>query len=262
MRIFNEDKTQEIQNPDLELGYTKKDKLFLAHHEAQEEIQQQSHYEVIAEYPNGGKDLEEVIDVEYQPAKEAWDEYEDIFVYIPYTQVQLNEKLNRKYIPSEQASLAVVGKMFLKTMSIADTETKLSVSGLYDTWTAGKYEAGDIRNHSGQTWECIQAHDNAIYPDITPDNPQTWHTFWKPLHGKSSETARPWVKPQYGTTDMYHNGTTDMYHNGTTDMYHNGTTDMYHTGEYMIWTDGKRYKCLSDTVYSPEEYAQAWEVQS
>lgn len=259
MRIFNEDKTKEIQNPDLELGYTKKDKLFLAHHEAQEEIQQQSHYEVIAEYPNGGKDLEEVIDVEYQPAKEAWDEYEDIFVYIPYTQVQLNEKLNRKYIPSEQASLAVVGKMFLKTMSIADTETKLSVSGLYDTWAAGKYEVGDIRNHAGQTWECIQAHDNAVYPDITPDNLQTWHTFWKPLHGKSAETARPWVKPQFGTTDMYHAGEYMIYTDGKKQF---GTTDMYLAGEYMIYTDGKRYKCLSDTVYSPEEYAQAWEVQS
>lgn len=35
--------------------------------------------------------------------------------------------------------------------------------------------------------------------------------------------------------------------------------DMYHTGEYMIWTDGEFYKCISDTVYSPEEYAAAWE---
>ena len=254
MRIFNEEKTKELINPDLTLGYTRSEKLLLAHHAAQEEVRQQSHYEVVAEYPNGGKDLREVIDVEYQPASAAWDEYEDILVYIPYTQAQIDENLNREYIPSEQESLVAVGKMFLMTMSVTDAETKLSVSGLYDTWTAGKYEAGDIRNHAGQTWECIQAHDNAVYPDITPDNPQTWHTFWKPLHGKSEETARPWVKPQYGTTDMYHNGTTDMYHNGT--------TDMYHTGEYMIWTDGKRYKCLSDTVYSPEEYAQAWEVQS
>lgn len=34
---------------------------------------------------------------------------------------------------------------------------------------------------------------------------------------------------------------------------------MYKTGEYMIWTDGNTYKCIQDTNFSPEEYAQAWE---
>lgn len=52
----------------------------------------------------------------------------------------------------------------------------------------------------------------------------------------TAETARLWVKPWAGTTDMYH------------------------TGEYMIYTDDKIYRCLTDTVYSPEEYAQAWET--
>lgn len=237
MRIFNEEKTEELANPDTERGYLKQDKLFVAHHEAQEEVKRQSHYEVIAEYPNGGKDLREVIDVEYQPAKESWDEYEDILVYIPYTQAQLDEHLNRKYIPAEQASLAAAGRMFLKTAQIEDTETKLAVSGLFETWAAGKYEIGDLCNYAGQTYECTQAHDNATYPDITPENPQTWANFWKPLHGKSAANARPWTKPQFGTTDMYL------------------------VGEYMVYTDGKIYKCLSDTVYSPEEDAAAWEVQ-
>lgn len=237
MRIFNDNKTAELTNPDLSKGYLKQDKLFIVHHEAQEEIQQQSHYEVIAEYPNGGKDLKEVVDVEYRPAKEARDEYEDILVYIPYPQEQINENLSRKYIPTEEASLAAIGRMYLKTAQVEDTETKLAVSGLYETWTAGKYEVGDLCNYAGQTYECTQAHDNATYPDITPENPQTWANFWKPLHGKSAANARPWAKPQFGTTDMYL------------------------AGEYMVYTDGKMYKCLSDTVYSPEEYAQAWEVQ-
>lgn len=39
------------------------------------------------------------------------------------------------------------------------------------------------------------------------------------------------------------------------------TTDMYLTGEFMIYTDGNIYKCLSDTVYSPEEYAAHWQIQ-
>ena len=147
-------------------------------------------------------------------------------------------ELDAKYIPNKMDSLIAFAKAYLKENTHKTVIMKLSVSGLCDTWAAGKYEVGDIRNHAGQTWECIQAHDNSVYPDITPDNPQTWHTFWKPLHGTSKETARPWVKPQFGTTDMYL------------------------AGEYMIYTDGSVYKCLSDTVYSPEEYAQAWEVQS
>lgn len=134
MRIFNEDKTQEIQNPDLELGYTKKDKLFLAHHEAQEEIQQQSHYEVIAEYPNGGKDLREVIDVEYQPAKEAWDEYEDILVYIPYTESELKERKENELRSRREAECFPVinrGALWYNKLS---EEQKQELSAWYEAW--------------------------------------------------------------------------------------------------------------------------------
>lgn len=146
--------------------------------------------------------------------------------------------LNRRYIPSESKSATALFRAMLKATPLSDDDEKIAVSGLYERWALGKYEVGDIRNNAGQTWECHTAHDNAVYPDITPSNPQTWANFWRPLHGKSAATARPWVKPQYGTTDMYH------------------------AGEYMVYTDGKVYRCLSDTVYSPEEYAAAWEVQA
>ena len=144
-------------------------------------------------------------------------------------------KLKAKYIPSAMDSVAAFVRSMLKTAPLTDDESKLLVSGVCEDWAPGNYAVGDIRNNMGQTWECHQAHDNAIYPDITPDNPQTWATFWRPLHGKSKETARPWVKPQYGTTDMYH------------------------AGEFMVYTDGKIYRCIADTAYSPEEYAQSWE---
>lgn len=97
MRVFNEDKTQELKEYDLNKGHLKLDKLFIRHHEAVEEIKEQWHYETIAEYPNGGKDVSKVIDVPYQAPKEAFDEYEDIYVYIPYTYEEL-EELNK---PSE-----------------------------------------------------------------------------------------------------------------------------------------------------------------
>lgn len=171
----------------------------------------------------------------YCTDRSAWQIENGKFVAVkPFAEVQA-VALNKKYIPDESKSAAVLLRTMLKTTPLSDDDTKIAVSGLYEQWAAGKFEVGDIRNNAGQTWECHTAHDNAVYPDITPDNPQTWANFWRPLHGKSKETARPWVKPQYGTTDMYH------------------------AGEYMVYTDGKTYKCVSDTVYSPEEYAQAWE---
>lgn len=144
--------------------------------------------------------------------------------------------LNAIYIPDVASSANALLMVYLNSNPLNNDDDKLKVSGLYKDWELGSYDVGDIRNHGGQTWECWTAHDNAIYPDITPDNPQTWANFWRPLHGKTAATARPWVKPQYGTTDMYH------------------------AGEYMVYTDGNTYECVSDTVYSPDEYAQAWRV--
>lgn len=97
LKIYNEAKTEILNDYDIELGYLKADRIFIAHHEATEEIQEQSHIEVIAEYPNGGKDVKEVIDVPYSPAKEAWDEYEDIQVYIPFTVEELVANKERDY---------------------------------------------------------------------------------------------------------------------------------------------------------------------
>lgn len=171
----------------------------------------------------------------YCTDRSAWKIENGKFVEVkPFAEIQAIA-LNKKYIPDENKSATALLRAMLKTTPLSDDDTKIAVSGLYEQWAAGKFEVGDIRNNAGQTWECHTAHDNAVYPDITPDNPQTWANFWRPLHGKSKETARPWVKPQYGTTDMYH------------------------AGEYLVYTDGKTYKCVSDTVYSPEEYAQAWE---
>ena len=240
MKVYNQDKTEILESYDLELGYLVQDKILIAEHEATEEVKEVSRYDIVKTYPNGGKDVQRVVEVPYQPAKEAWTEYEDIYVYIPYSDEKIkeikNNKLNAKYIPSASESIQVFANAYLKSNPLQDVETKLAVSGLYSLWVKGKYAVGDIVNYMGQTYECTTAHDNAEYPDITPDNPQTWANFWKPLHGKSIETARPWVKPWAGTTDMYK------------------------VDEYMIYADNLIYRCIADTVYSPEEYAQAWEI--
>lgn len=96
-KVYNEAKTEILDDYDLDLGYLRTDRIFIAHHSAIEEIPTQSHMEVIAEYPNGGRDMVEVIDVPGSPGKEAWDEYEDIKVYIPYNDEELAKKEIERY---------------------------------------------------------------------------------------------------------------------------------------------------------------------
>ena len=90
MKIYNEEKTEELNLDDLnmELGYLKEDVL-IHHISAQPLIEEQGHYETIAEYPNGGKDVEWIVDVEGQPAIEEHDEQEDILVFIEYSERDL-----------------------------------------------------------------------------------------------------------------------------------------------------------------------------
>lgn len=115
---------------------------------------------------------------------------------------------------------------------VADDDQRLQVDRLYREWEAGAYVEGDIRNADGQTWECFAAHDNAVYPDIRPGN-SAWYTFWRALHGRSIETARPFVPVQ-------------------------GSHDMYKAGEYAIWYGGI-YMANRDTSYSPADWAEAWD---
>ena len=91
MRVFDETKTNELTNYDLEKGYLRSDKLFIAHHPAIAGSAGVFHYVTKKTYPNGGKDMEQVWDIPPVQAKEAYDEYEDIKVYIPYTEKELAE---------------------------------------------------------------------------------------------------------------------------------------------------------------------------
>ena len=88
-----------LENPDLELGWLKASTR-MEHHEAVEYVPDQFHYEVIREYPNGGKDVERVVDVPGVEAKEAWDEEIPILVYVPYTEEQLEEIRNPVHAPT------------------------------------------------------------------------------------------------------------------------------------------------------------------
>lgn len=105
---------------------------------------------------------------------------------------------------------------------------------LFDVWTQDNYKVGDVRTDpdNGYPYECITEHDSISNPEWTIKN----RTLWKPWHSKSVEYALPYEAPT-------------------------GAHDMYKTGEFMIFTDGKVYKALQDTNFSPTDYAVAWEVQ-
>lgn len=112
----------------------------------------------------------------------------------------------------------------------SDTKEINEYAEILRKWTPGNYVVGDVRVYNGIPYKCIQAHNST--------GNETWNpsvaSLWMQYHGTSVESARPWVAPT-------------------------GAHDMYLAGEYMIWTDGSTYKCLSNTNFSPADYAAAWE---
>ena len=91
MKIIDNKTGLEIQNPDLTQGWLH-DETEAVEHPAQEGVPELSHYETVAEYPNGGKDVRKIIDREGIPARDAWTEQVPIQRYILYTAEELAEQ--------------------------------------------------------------------------------------------------------------------------------------------------------------------------
>lgn len=100
MEIYNEN-MELIENPDLSIGYLKPSTR-TEHHEAVKGVKEVWHYETIAEYPNGGKDVKKVVDVPGVQAQEAWDEEIPIQIYVPYTQEELDRIEEEKNKPTQE----------------------------------------------------------------------------------------------------------------------------------------------------------------
>lgn len=90
MEVYNENKAEILTEYDLSKGKLVKDKIVKKYPEIQAK-EPVVRYELIKEYPNGGKEFKEVIvekGVKYQPAHE---EEVDVLVYIPYTENELTK---------------------------------------------------------------------------------------------------------------------------------------------------------------------------
>ena len=91
---------ERIENPDLTLGYIKPGTRTV-HHDAVEGVTEVWHYDTIAEYPNGGKDVQKVVDAPGVEAKPAWDEEIPIQIYVPYTQEELDRMEEERNRPTQ-----------------------------------------------------------------------------------------------------------------------------------------------------------------
>ena len=115
--IYNE-AMEHIENPDLALGHLT-DSTRTVHHDAVDGVEEQFHYETIAEYKNGGKDVEKVIDVPGVEAKPAWDEEIPIQIYRPYTQeelVRMEEERNKPTTEERVAQLEAQNETLLECL--------------------------------------------------------------------------------------------------------------------------------------------------
>ena len=77
-----------VENPDLTLGYLTDDTEEITH-PAVEGVEEQWHWETVTEYPNGGRDVQKVVDRPGVQAQEEWVEKVPIQKYIRYTAEEL-----------------------------------------------------------------------------------------------------------------------------------------------------------------------------
>lgn len=154
MKIYNESKTEILTEVDYELGHLEPDKIVVAHHDAVpatpevtvKEIADKivadggavteirgKWYEILQKY-DFGMDVKLIEPIPAVPAKEAYDEYENIYVFVPYTKEELAE-INREKIRARRVTecFAVVnrGKLWYDRLS-EEQETELA--DWYEAW--------------------------------------------------------------------------------------------------------------------------------
>ena len=118
MKIIDENGAA-LENPDLTLGWLR-DETEAVEHPAQASVPELSHYETVAEYPNGGKDVRKVIDREGIPARDAWTEQVPIQRYIRYTAEELAARKKAEQaaqLPTTEERLAALEAAMLDLLA-------------------------------------------------------------------------------------------------------------------------------------------------
>lgn len=102
MKIYDATLEHELQNPDMALGKLETAKRVTVHHEA---VPASVRYEVMtgtvtADFPDG---LRQEITT---PAQDAWDEYEEVQRYAPYTDAELADIAEKAQAEKDAADAA------------------------------------------------------------------------------------------------------------------------------------------------------------
>lgn len=186
MRIFDKNGI-EIESPDLGKGYLKNDRLLIQHHEAVEAVEEVGHWETVAEYPNGGQDVEWIVDTPGVEAAEAWDEYEEILRYIPYTETELKlREYERNRQPlSEMEVLKILLAEQVNTLTV-DDRTALRMRRFYPEWAADTaYSVGFKVQRNDKLWKVRngQAHTSQIGWE-----PENVPALWEQINETNSGT--------------------------------------------------------------------------
>lgn len=92
---------------DLSIGQLVKQRRSVIH-DAVEGAEEQGHWEVVAEYSGGGKDVAWVVDVPGVEARDAWEEIQIYNMYVPYTQQELDEMERLREQPSAEEEIAAL----------------------------------------------------------------------------------------------------------------------------------------------------------
>lgn len=170
MKVYNKEKTEVLETYDLTNGFLKTDKILKAHHEAVSAVPVVTvaskieailknggkvievdgiHYEVVKEFPNGGRTLEEIEETPGAPKQEAYDEYEDIRVYIPYTEQEIKAQEKAKKIAEYKKYLQDTDYIVLKMgecLADGNTEAVTAIKTEYAEQLAKRKEAREKIN--------------------------------------------------------------------------------------------------------------------
>ena len=116
-----------VENPDLTLGYLTTSTEEITH-PAVEGVEEQWHWETVTEYPNGGKDVQKIVDRPGVKAQEEWVEQVPVQRYIRYTEEELAAREKERQQAEEAARLPET----IASLTRQLTDLQLALCELYE----------------------------------------------------------------------------------------------------------------------------------
>lgn len=133
MDVYNIDKSEILTQYNLDLGTLIEDTIIKTIPEVKE-VKEEGHWVTLKTYPNGGKDVEWVIDkegVQYQPEKMVT---EKILVYREYTQEELEKKnLEKLRVRRELECFPIINRGQCWYNKLTEAQ-KIELDKWYEAW--------------------------------------------------------------------------------------------------------------------------------